>query len=202
MKKLVKLLLILCLYGTGFNLTAQNDSDNYLDRNPIYDYGTKVLQSADSVPDYNLKEEKLKLTGTIYQADGKTPASDVILFVEQPDEHGNFDLRVENDKRYVHHRAWVKTDSLGQYTIYTFIPGNDRIHQMYKQIFPVIKEPNKGEYEIETFLFDDDPLISKYCRKRLAKKGDITRILKPKMVDSILVARRDIILRQDYTASK
>ena len=54
---------------------------------------------------FGLKDEKLKLTGTIYLSDGVTPAKDVILFIEQPDENGNFDLRKDNEKRYVHHRA-------------------------------------------------------------------------------------------------
>jgi protocatechuate 3,4-dioxygenase beta subunit len=82
------------------------------------------------------------------------------------------------------------------------VPGNDRRYQQYKQLFPVVKEPSREAYEIETFLFDDDPLVSKYCRKRLAKKGDITRILKPKMVDGILVAERDIILKQELSDIK
>lgn len=202
MKKLLKLLMLVCFYSTISIVNGQNNSDSQRDRSPLYDFGTKILSSTDSVPDYNSKKEKLKITGTIYKSDGKTPVSDVILFVEQPDEHGNFDLRKENDKRYVYHRTWVKTDAEGRYTIYTFIPGNDRIHQQYKQIFPVVKEPTKEPYEIETFLFNDDPLISKYCRKRLMKKGDITRILEPKLVDGILVAQRDIILNQDESATQ
>ncbi|MBO3116987.1 hypothetical protein J4050_09520 [Winogradskyella sp. DF17] len=202
MKKLLKLLMLVCFYSTMSIVNGQNNSDTEEDRSPLYDYGTKVLNSTDSVPDYNSKNEKLKITGTIYKSDGKTPASDVILFVEQPDEHGNFDLRKVNDKRYVYHRTWVKTDAEGRYTLYTFVPGNDRIHQQYKQIFPVIKEPTKEPYEIETFLFDNDPLISKYCRKRLIKKGDIKRILEPKLIDGILVAQRDIILKQDESATQ
>jgi protocatechuate 3,4-dioxygenase beta subunit len=194
--------MLVCFYSTISIVNGQNNSDSEEDRSPLYDYGTKVLNSTDSVPDYNTKNEKLKITGTIYKSDGKTPASGVILFVEQPDEHGNFDLRKVNDKRYVYHRTWVKTDAEGRYTLYTFVPGNDRIHQQYKQIFPVVKEPTKEPYEIETFLFDNDPLISKYCRKRLIKKGDITRILEPKLIDGILVAQRDIILKQDESATQ
>jgi protocatechuate 3,4-dioxygenase beta subunit len=202
MKKIMNLLMLVCFYSTISIVNSQNNSKASKDLNPIYDYGSRNLSSIDSVPDFNLKDQKLKLTGVIYQSDGKTPAKDVILYVEQPDEYGNFDLREDNGKRYVHHRVWVKTDNDGRYTIYTFVPGNDRRYQQYKQLFPVIKEPSKEAYEIETFLFDDDPLVSKYCRKRLAKKGDITRILKPKMVDGILVAERDIILKQELSDIK
>jgi protocatechuate 3,4-dioxygenase beta subunit len=206
MKNRLILLILVCFYCTIAIVNAQtvtfDENQNYLERHPVYDYTEAQLNSVDSVSDFESKTNKLKLTGVIFENDGLTPAKDVILFIEQPDEHGNFDLRVENDKRYVHHRAWVKTDAEGRYTIYTFIPGNDRTHNQFKQLFPVIKEPSNAAYEIETFLFDDDPLISKYCRKRLAKKGDITRILKPKNVDGMLVAERNIILPINHKDTK
>ena len=48
-----------------------------------------------------------------------------------------------------------------------------------------------------SFLFDEDPLLTKTCRKCMAKKGDPTRILKPKKVEGMLVAQRDIVLRSN-----
>jgi protocatechuate 3,4-dioxygenase beta subunit len=198
MKNLRLLLLLICFYGPVTTAYAQNVSYSadvtFLDRHPIYDMEESKIKSVDSIPDYASHEEPLKLTGVVYESDGLTPAKDVIIFIEQSNDHGNFELLKANEKRYVKHRVWVKTDSEGRYTLYTFVPGNDRTHNQFKQLFPVIKEPSKDAYEIETFLFDDDPLISKYCKKRLTKKGDITRILKPKMVDGVLVAEKNIVL--------
>ena len=79
----------------------------------------------------------------------------------------------------------------------SFSQGNQLLTEGFKNngiIYPYIVNLK--------FLFDDDPLVSKYCRKRLAKKGDITRILKPKMVDGILVAQRDIVLKQELSDIK
>ncbi|WP_431157744.1 hypothetical protein [Winogradskyella poriferorum] len=191
MKRISNLLCIFFCLSTINSVYAQ---DSLLDNHPIYDYVNVQLKNSDTIPDYNTKKEKLKVTGTIYLSDGTTPASDVILFIEQADENGNFDLREENDKRYVHHSAQVKTDADGKYTFYTFVPGNDRRYNQPQQIFPVIKEPSKKAYEINTFLFDEDPLLSKRCKKKIKKQNNVARILQPKEVDGILVAQRDIIL--------
>ena len=64
-----------------------------------------------------------------------------------------------------------------------------------KHIHPVIKAPGQPEYDMDALLFDNDPFLSKSCRKRLAKRG-IDTILKPIMKDNLLVATRDIVLQQ------
>lgn len=181
---------------------SQNDSQDYLERHPIYDYAELQLNNTDTIPDFESKQNKLKISGTIYESDGVTPAKDIILFIEQADEHGDFDLREHKEKRYVHHSGWIKTDANGQYTFYTFIPGNDRRYNQLQQLFPVVKEPSKPEYEIASFLFDEDPLLTKLCRKRIAKKDDPTRILKPKKEGDLLVVKKDIVLPSDIEATR
>ncbi|MBQ0769266.1 MAG: hypothetical protein KBT58_08235 [Bizionia sp.] len=202
MKTLTTFFLFFCLISFNYVSHSQiskqfsNPSTlNYLERNAIYDYQEVNLNAIDTIPDYANKENKLKIFGTIFESDGTTPAENVLLYIEQTDEFGDFDLRKHESKRYVHHRAWIKTDSNGRYTIYTFIPGNDRRYNLLKQLFPVIKAPSYSEYVLESFLFNDDPLLTKLCRKRLAKKGDITRILNPIPHNDILVVEKNIILK-------
>ncbi|GFZ84980.1 hypothetical protein GCM10011531_15020 [Aquaticitalea lipolytica] len=175
---------------------ASNDLPaDYLKRSALYDYSESQLNNTDSIPDFESKSNKLKITGTIYLSDGKTPAKDVILYIEQPDENGDYELKTENNKRYVHHRGWIKTNADGQYTFYTFIPGQVLRYKELKHIHPVIKAPGQPEYDMDALLFDNDPFLSKSCRKRLAKRG-IDTILKPIMKDNLLVATRDIVLQQ------
>lgn len=165
---------------------------------PIYDRAEDQLSNTDTIPDYRSKVNKLKLTGTVYQSDGVTPAKDVIIFIEQPDENGDFDLRRSGDERYVFHRSWVKTDADGKYTFYTFVPGNDRRYNQMSQIFPIIKEKSKEEVQLASLLFDNDPLLTKRCRKRLTKKGGENRILTTTSKDGLLIAEKDIVL-SDHT---
>lgn len=194
MKNHIILFCIVCFYSAIIPIAAQESNSISDLNNPIYDRAEELLRNTDTIPDFRSKTNKLKLTGIIYQSDGVTPAKDVILFIEQPDEDGNFDLRRTGDARYVFHRSWVKTDTDGRYTFYTFVPGNDRRYNQLQQIFPIIKESAKPEYQLETFLFNEDPLLSKSCRKKILKDGDTTRILKLKKEDGLLVAQRDIVL--------
>lgn len=201
MKSFLSIYSFLFLFGT-LTANAQQDKD-LQNRNPIYDYAENKITQLDTVPDYESKTNKLKITGTIYKSDGVTPAKDVLLYIEQPDEYGDFDLRKKNDKRYVHHRAWVKTDADGKYTIYTFVPGSDRRYNQPQQIFPMIKEASQPEYALDTFLFDEDPLLTRACRKKIAKNGDTSRILTLKKQDGLFVTTKNIVLSDaDKLASK
>jgi len=178
------------------------NSEDYLNRSPIYDYTEDQLNNTDTIPGFESKEHKLMISGIIYQSDGITPAKDVILYIDQADENGDFDLRFHNEKRYVYNRGWIKTDADGRYTFYTYVPGNDRRYNMMQQLFPIVKEPSKEAYEMASFLFDDDPFLTKTCRKRMAKKGDVTRILKPNNKDGLLVVQKDIVLNSDSEDTK
>lgn len=191
------------LIATCFTAVAQEPTDvlndipkNYKKRSPIYDYSEKNLNSVDTIPEFASKKNKLKITGTIYESDGVTPAKNVLLFVHQTDENGNFELKRHNKKRYVHHRGWVRTDADGKYTFYTFVPGKYIYGNELTQILPIVKEPNKPEYKIETFLFDNDPLLTGKCREKV-EQTDPQRILKLDKKEGLWVATRDIVLGKE-----
>ncbi|GAA4232024.1 hypothetical protein GCM10022291_05800 [Postechiella marina] len=205
MKNLINFFCFICLLGLNntkiyAQKTVNNSKDkpeNYKKRSPIYDYSEQKLNNIDTIPDFVSKSNKLKITGIIYESDGVTPAKDVMLFIHQTDENGNFELKRQNKKRYVHHRGWVKTDSDGRYTFYTFVPGSYIYGSDFKQIHPIIKEPSKPEYKIETFLFDDDPLLTEDCREKIKNTNGLKRILKLDKKEGLFVTERDIILGKE-----
>lgn len=198
MKNILNIVSLACCFV--LNLTAQELADNsesfledYKKRSALYDYAEVHLNNVDTVPDYSDKLEKLKITGTIYQSDGVTPAKDVILYIFQPDDKGNYNMkRDEHRKRYVYHRAWVKTDADGKYTFYTFMPGKMIRSKELKQIHRVIKEPGKAEQELTPFFFNDDPLIPELtlaCRAEAVKS-----MLRIEEKDGMYIATKDIKL--------
>ena len=201
MKNLIALLSFTCLF-ISFNLlqaqNANNIPENFKKRSPIYDYSEKQLNNVDTIPDFASRTKKLKITGTIYESDGETPAKNVVLFIHQTNENGDFELKRQNKKRYVHHRGWVKTNADGKYTFYTFVPGKYIYGNELTQILPIVKEPNKPEYKIETFLFDDDPLLTGKCRTKVEQTNP-NRILKLDKKEGLFVAKRDIILGMEET---
>jgi protocatechuate 3,4-dioxygenase beta subunit len=200
MKKLTPLICFICFIVSFNALFAQETADalgveplNYKKRSPVYDYSEHQLNNTDTIPDFDIKPNKLMITGTIYQNDGVTPASDVVLFIYQPDDYGNFEMKRDSSrKRYVHHRAWIKTDSDGKYTFYTFMPGKYLRSKELKQIHRVIKEPGKPEYDINPFFFNDDPLIPDLtlaCRSRM-----VNSMLRLEQKDGMYMATKDIRL--------
>lgn len=191
-----------CFIGINFSFHAQQTADDLTTYNPFFDYEEAQLSNTAEIPGFESKANKLKISGTIYMSDGVTPASNVILYIEQADEHGDFDLRGPKDKHYVHNRGWIKTNADGQYTFFTYIPGNDRRYNQKQQLFPAIKEPSTPAYHIASFLFDEDPLLTKACRKRMNKKGDPSRILKLTLVDGIYTVQKDIILQESTVVSQ
>jgi len=212
MKNLLTLICLVCfavLNHAQNNIETENDlkeiSSDYKERNSIHDYSEFRLNNTDTIPDFARKLNKLKITGTIFESDGITPAKDILLYVYHPDENGNYEIKDKNDKQYIHHRGWIKTNADGKYTFYTFMPGSAIIPITYprrrgpKQIFPVIKEPGKPEYNLNAFLFDDDPLLTKSCRKRLKRKG-IDCILKLEKNEEMFVATKNIILNGNIRA--
>ena len=149
MKYLFTLICFVFFIGANYSISAQETIENskdFLNRSPIYDYTELQLNNTDTIPGFESKLNKLKISGTIYESDGVTPAQDIILYIDQADENGDFDLRFTNEKRYVHNRGWIKTDADGKYTFYTYVPGNDRRYNQMQQLFPIVKEPSKDAY--------------------------------------------------------
>ncbi|PNQ73170.1 hypothetical protein C1T31_08775 [Hanstruepera neustonica] len=203
MKNLIRLLVCMLVSLAFHTLNAQDSANvleevpfDYLTRNPIYDYDAEMLSNTDTIPDFESQESKLKITGTVYQSDGVTPAKDVILYIWHQDANGYYDMKTDNHKRYVNHRGWIKTDADGQYTFYTFFPGSYPHSKEKRHIHVEVKEAGKVDYALNGFLFEDDPFLSKICRKRLAKKG-INNILSTPKKGDLHVANHDIILKAD-----
>lgn len=195
MRSLIITLQLVLLLSFNSKVFAQDLAMTTNSKNPFYDYTESTLTNVGTIPDFDSKEDKLKITGTIYLSDGVTPAKDVILYIEQPNEAGTYEMVKKDSKRYVHHRTWIKTNEDGQYTFFTFVPGKRLSSRKLKHIHPVIKEPKKEEYSLPVYLFDNDPKLSKICRKRLEKQG-INNILKLEKKENILTAKRDIVLSQ------
>jgi len=210
MKNILSLLCLMSFITSFVSLSAQETVEkskltqiDYEKRSPIYDYNESQLNNIDSIPDFDKTPNKLKLTGTIYESDGVTPAKDVILYIYHANTEGDYIVYTEKNKRSVYHRGWIKTDADGKYTFFTFMPGSAIEPITYprrrspKQILPVIKENGKSEYNLNAFVFDDDPLLTKSCRKRIKRKG-IDNILKlENKIDGIYVVTKNIVLNKN-----
>ena len=162
----------------------------------IYEYGDRILKSVDTLPKFKDSEPKLKLSGTVFQNDGKTPAADVILYIYHTNREGIYETK-GNEKGWARRhgfiRGWVKTEQVGRYTFYTFRPAAYPSGTEPEHIHLTVKEPGKSAYYLDDFLFEDDPMFTDKIRKTQAKRGG-SGIFLPIEKSGVLEIQRDIIL--------
>ncbi|OOG70665.1 intradiol ring-cleavage dioxygenase [Algoriphagus sp. A40] len=162
----------------------------------IFEFGEKTLTNVDTLPEFDNSEPKLKLTGTVFQQDGKTPAKDVILYIYHTDPTGIYPKKGNETgwaKRHGYLRGWVKTDQSGHYAFYTFRPAAYPDRSDPEHIHLTVKESDKNEYYLDDFVFGNDPILTDKKRKLLSNRGG-SGIGNPQPESGMLTFRRDIIL--------
>lgn len=178
--KTLAILLISFLFSTCVKSQSQSSKPKLIGGScegceAIYEYGAKKLKSVDTLPDFELMENKIKIFGTVYQKDGKTPAKDVLLYFYHTNDKGIYPSKPDSkgwEKRHGYIRGWVKTDSKGKYAIYTSRPASYPNSSMPQHIHVTVKEPDKNEYYIDDVFFADDPnLIPQVKNNKIPRAG-------------------------------
>lgn len=162
----------------------------------IFEYGNKELRAIDTLPEFETTEPKLKITGKVFQKDGKTPAENVILYIYHTNREGIYKTKGDEKawaKRHGYIRGWIKTGTDGNYTFFTFRPASYPQGAEPEHIHLTVKEPDKNEYYIDEIVFDDDPLLTRDKREKLINRAG-SGIVQPKLENGILTVHRDIIL--------
>ena len=155
------------------------------------------IKPVDTSAGWHEKGQKLLVTGTVYQLDGKTPAPNVVIYYWQTDHNGYYSPRPNLDaraKKHGHIRGWVKTDARGKYSIYTVRPAPYPNEDMPAHIHLAVKEPQLDqEYYIDELVFDDDPLLTGKKRKLLENRGG-SGVLRILLNGQLQVAEHAVVL--------
>ena len=162
----------------------------------LFEYGEKQLTPVDTLPDFDQTEPKLKITGTVYQIDGKTPASGVILYIHHTNRKGIYPQKGDEigwGKRHGYLRGWIQTDASGSYTFYTFRPAAYPDGTEPEHIHLTVKESGINAYYLDDFLFADDPGLSPTKVKNLSHRGG-NGVVSPVLENGILQVKRNLIL--------
>lgn len=162
----------------------------------LLEYGDKKLSAVDTLPLFDETEPKLKITGIVYENDGKTPAKKVILYIYHTNREGIYQKKGDEKgwaRRHGFIRGWVKTDNSGRYTFYTFRPASYPDSSEPEHIHLTIKEPGTNEYYLDDFVFDDDPHLKETRRTNFRNRGG-SGVMKPVTRGGMLYIERDIIL--------
>ncbi len=128
----------------------------------VLEYKDMDLNSVDTLPGFEKAENKLKVTGVIYEEDGKTPAENVVLYIHHTNADGIYPTNGDEKgwaKRHGYIRGWIKTDKDGKYTFYTQVPGSYPNGSNPAHIHPIILEPDGKYYYVSGYFFEGDPLL-------------------------------------------
>lgn len=164
----------------------------------VYEY-PRQPQPVDTLPDFREPGPRLKISGTVYKADGTTPAPNVILYVYHTNQEGIYPARDGATgwaRRHGYIRGWLQTDARGRYTFYTLKPGSYPSRSAPAHIHLTLGEPDGKYYWLGSYLFDDDPLLTSEHRQEVnsSPRGGYSGILQLRQQGELLVGTRDIIL--------
>jgi len=149
-----------------------------------------------TIKGFENKSPKIRVSGTVFHSDGRTPAENVILYIYQTNLDGIYEPGKDPigfEKRHGQYRGWMKTDANGNYEFQSFRPGGYPDGESAEHIHIYVLEPGKNPYYIDPYVFDDDPLLTLKERASLNNRGG-SGILKLELKNGILTANRNITL--------
>ncbi len=162
----------------------------------IYEYGNKSLTNRDTLPDYEHSGKKIIIRGTVYMADGHTPASDVLIYIYHTDENGIYPVLKSSagwEKRHGYLRGWAKTNKDGKFTFFTHRPAPYPGRTEPAHIHVTVKEPGFKEYYLDSYHFTDDPLMTTDRIEQLSDYGG-SGLVTPVQEGKHMVLNRDLFL--------
>lgn len=140
------------------------------------------------------KGEKMLISGTVFEADGKTPAPNVLIYLYHTDIEGFYE-RKSGEHKHGRYRGWMLTDTKGKYEFQTIKPAPYPENRFAAHIHTTLTTAAMKEDWIDNYLFEGDTLISARERAEAGKKGGFQPILKlEKSTDGVWTAQRNIQL--------
>lgn len=174
------------LANCRYEATAQKTEDSILEaikRNAIQDangeWSGAISVPADVSPKTELSNETdrgqpIKISGTVYQADGKTPAPNTLIYLYHTDFEGYYG-RSRNEHRHGKYRGWMLTNKDGRYAFNTIKPAPYPANRFAAHIHMTLTTTKMKEDWIDSILFEGDRLIT--AQERSRRKGGFNPIL-------------------------
>lgn len=194
---MASLLLCTCRQGVNTQVPLPRIGGPFEDEELMFMDMPGIVDSKDTSPAWNGPGEPLHITGTIYQADGITPAANVLMYYYHTNHLGLYHTEnpgATNASKHGDIRGWVRTDASGRYDLFTRRPAPYPNQYLPAHIHLSVKEPELPQpYFLDDLVFDDDPLLKTSIRKKLENRGG-SGILRLVQKNNVWVAEHDIYL--------
>lgn len=157
----------------------------------------RQIKAIDTLPLFHTSSKPLKISGTVYQPDGKTPAVDVVLYLYHTNEKGLYPSEGDEgdwSRKHGHLRTWLKTDQSGHYTLYTGQPASYPNREIPAHIHLIILEPNGKYYYVEDYYFANDPYLTKEELNPQSPRGGTKGVVNLQQDGNLWIGQRNLIL--------
>ena len=141
--------------------------------------------------------ERMVIEGTIFGADGTTPAAGVLLYAYHTNAGGVYPKRgneTGNARRHGYLRGWLRTGADGRWRIETIKPGSYPSHGEPAHVHVTLQPPGEPERYIDDVVFEGDPFLTPEYRARLQRQGGSGIVRLERGTDGVFRGTRDIYL--------
>lgn len=149
--------------------------------------------------------ERLVLSGTVYQNDGRTPAEGVVIYAHHTNTDGLYADGTDEtvwSRRHGRLRAWVKTGPDGRYKFGTIKPGVYPNRSDPAHIHLYLAEPGRPPYWIDNVVFAGEFGVNALYRQTRENRGGSGIVELSRAPEGSWIARRDIVLEQHPELTK
>ena len=163
----------------------------------VLEYGDRNLAPVDTLPNFDGPGQPIRVSGTVYQADGQSPAEKVVLYVYHTNQEGVYEPREgarDWARRHGYLHAWLKTGPDGRYAFYTRKPAPYPGRTEPAHIHLIVLEPDGKYYWLDSYHFAGDTLLSEAQRNPQAPRGGRSGVLELHREGDLWVGERDIVL--------
>lgn len=137
--------------------------------------------------------EPMIISGTVFKADGKTPAPNTLIYFYHTDKYGIYGR--EGQPKHGRFRGWMLTDAKGRYEFASIRPASYPNSTQSQHVHMTITTLDSREDWIDSILFEGDKFLTERERGWSGKRGGFNPILSlAKGSDGIMRATRDIQL--------
>lgn len=143
--------------------------------------------------DEKTEGEPMIISGTVFQADGKTVAPNTLVYLYHTDMYGIYGRNGEH--KHGKFRGWMLTDARGRYEFRSIRPASYPNSTQSQHVHMTITGVNHREDWIDSILFEGDRFLTTRERESAGKRGGFQPIVKlEKGAEGILRGIRDIQL--------
>jgi protocatechuate 3,4-dioxygenase beta subunit len=135
---------------------------------------------------------RMIVSGTVYAADGKTPAPNTLIYLYHTDIYGHYGQKGE--PRHGRYRGWMLTDAAGRYEFSSIRPASYPDSTIAAHVHMTLTTATLRENSVDSILFEGDKFITARERNDVGRGGFNPILKMEKGADGIARGVRNIQL--------